>query len=123
MDQFPASGARRGVSCDVTGMIHLDGHVRPVLYRMQGISLLPDAEGRRLFAGPVRWYTDDPDLLWLNDRWGAEEGEIDLDALRFRTRAHLIHPDPPTTAKVAAAPIGDASITPTLRAGGAAVRL
>ncbi len=83
---------------DITGVIHLEGRSRPVLYRMQGISLLPDAEGRRLFAGPIRWYTDDPDLLWLNDLWGYEEGALDLDTLRFRTRAHVIHPDPPTLA-------------------------
>jgi hypothetical protein len=80
---------------DVTGTIHLESHKRPILYRMQGISLLPDDEGTRLFAGPVRWYTDDPELLWLNDRWGYEEGELDLGALRFRTRAYLLHPESP----------------------------
>lgn len=80
---------------NITGAIHLDEHERPVLYRMRGISLLPDEEGRRLFAGPVRWYTDDPDLLWLNDRWGYEEGLLDREAGQFRTVVHVLYPDPP----------------------------
>jgi len=80
---------------DITGIIRLDNHERPVMYRLQGISLLPDEDGRRLFAGPVRWFTDDPDLLWLNDRWGYEEGGLDLGSLRFHTRAYVIHPDSP----------------------------
>jgi len=78
---------------DITGMIRLEDHERPVLYRMQGISLQPDEHGRRLFAGPVRWYTDDPGLLYLNDRWGYEEGQLDLETLRFRTRAYLLEPE------------------------------
>ncbi len=80
---------------DISGIIRLNGHERPILYRMHGISLLPDAEGRRLFAGPVRWYTDSPDLLWVNDRWGYEEGGLDLATLRFHTRAYVIYPDSP----------------------------
>lgn len=80
---------------DMTGIIHLDGHERPIMYRLQGISLLPDEDGKRIFSGPVRWYTDDPDLLWLNDRWGYEEGGLDLDTLRFHTRAYVIHPESP----------------------------
>ena len=79
---------------DITGIIRLDSSERPIMYRMQGISLRPDGEGRRLFAGPVRWYTDDPDLLHLNDRWGYEEGQLDLGTLRFRTRAYILHPEP-----------------------------
>jgi hypothetical protein len=81
---------------DVTGTIRLDDNDHPILYRMQGISLLPDEQGRRLFAGPVRWYTDDPDLIWLNDRWGYEEGQLDLETLRFSTKAHLLHAEPLT---------------------------
>ena len=81
---------------DITGSIHLDDNDHPILYRMQGISLLADEQGRRLFAGPVRWYTDDPDLIWLNDTWGYEEGQLDLETLRFSTRAHLLHPEPLT---------------------------
>ena len=80
---------------DMTGVIRLDGSDRPIMYRLQGISLLPDEDGNRLFSGPVRWYTDDPDLLWLNDRWGYEEGGLDLETLRFHTRAYVIHPDSP----------------------------
>jgi hypothetical protein len=72
---------------DVTGVIRLANHEHPVLYRMHGISLTPDDRDRRLFAGPIRWYTDDPDLHWLNDRWGYEEGELDRETLRFQTRA------------------------------------
>ena len=80
---------------DLTGSIQLDSQERPVLYRMHGISLLPDEEGRRLFAGPVRWYTDEPDFLWLNDRWGFLEGQIDTETGRFRTQVYVLHPDPP----------------------------
>lgn len=80
---------------DITGTIRFDSHERPILYRMHGISLLPDEQGRRLFAGPVRWYTDDPELIWLNDRWGYEEGELDQETRRFRTRAYLLHPESP----------------------------
>lgn len=80
---------------DITGIINLDDHERPILYRMQGISLLPDERDRRLFSGPVRWYTDDSDLLWLNDRWGYEEGSLDLDSLLFRTRVYVLHPESP----------------------------
>lgn len=80
---------------DVTGIIRLDGHQGSVMYRLHGISLLPDEHGRRTFAGPVRWYTDDPDLLWLNDTWGYEEGGLDLETLRFHTRAHVIHAESP----------------------------
>jgi hypothetical protein len=80
---------------NVTGSIHLDRYPSPVLYRMRGISLRPNDEGQRLFAGPVRWYTDEPDLLWLNDLWGFEEGQIDVKTLRFRTTVHVLHPEPP----------------------------
>ena len=52
-------------------------------------------DGRRLFAGPVRWFTDDPELGWLNDRWGYEEGQIDIETGRFATVVHLLEPDPP----------------------------
>lgn len=81
---------------DITGVIKLSGSERPIMYRMQGISLLPDAQDRRLFAGPIRWYTDDPELIWLNDRWGYEEGELDGRTLGFRTKAYVLHPDPPS---------------------------
>jgi hypothetical protein len=80
---------------DVTGVIRLANHEHPVLYRMHGISLTPDDRDRRLFAGPIRWYTDDPDLHWLNDRWGYEEGELDRETLRFQTRAYALHPERP----------------------------
>ena len=91
---FPERRADGAYLPNVTGVIRLEGHERPVMYRMHGISLPPDADGRRLFAGPVRWYTDDPDLLHLNDRWGYEEGQLDIDTLRFRTRAYLLHAEP-----------------------------
>jgi hypothetical protein len=81
---------------DISGVIHLDGYERPVLYRMRGISLSPDDDGRRLFGGPVQWFTDEPSLKWLNDRWGFEEGEIDINTLRFQTVAHVLKPDPPS---------------------------
>jgi hypothetical protein len=81
MDELPPEASRRGVAARyITGVIKLEGS---------------DDRDRRLFAGPVRWYTDDPDLLWLNDRWGYEEGQLDLDTLGFRTTAHAIHPEPP----------------------------
>ena len=80
---------------DITGLIRLTGSDYPIMYRMHGISLLPDHNDRRLFAGPVRWFTDHPDLLWLNDRWGYEEGELDRETLAFRTNTHVLHPDPP----------------------------
>ena len=80
---------------DMSGVIHLDDHQRPVLYRMRGVSLAPDEDGRRLFGGPVQWFTDEPSLHWLNDWWGYEEGEIDVNTLRFRTVAYVLEPDPP----------------------------
>lgn len=80
---------------DITGVIKLDGSDDPIMYRMHGISLVPDEHDRRLFAGPVRWLTDRPDFLWLNDRWGYEEGELDLETLSFHTRAFALHPEPP----------------------------
>ena len=79
---------------NITGTIHLTGSSNPILYRMRGISLHPDDAGHRLFAGPVRWFTDDPDLLWLNDRWGYEEGQISIETLRFVTTVHLLEPEP-----------------------------
>ncbi len=80
---------------DVTGVIKLDGSDHSIMYRMHGISLLPDEQGRRLFAGPLRWYTDNPDFLWLNDRWGYEEGELNRETLGFHTRAFVLHSEPP----------------------------
>ena len=80
---------------DITGAIRLADREHRIMYRLHGISLLPDNRDRRLFAGPVRWYTDDPNLLWLNDRWGYEEGELDRQTLRFQTRAYVLHPKPP----------------------------
>jgi hypothetical protein len=80
---------------DITGVIKLDGSDDPIIYRMHGISLLPDEHDRRLFSGPVRWYTDRPEFLWLNDRWGYEEGELDRETLGFITRAFVLHPESP----------------------------
>lgn len=80
---------------DITGVIKLEGSHHPIMYRLRGISLPPDGRGRRLFAGPVRWYTDNPELLWLNDRWGYEEGELDRETLAFRTITYVLHPEPP----------------------------
>ena len=80
---------------DITGVLRLDGSERPIIYRMHGISLLPDEHNRRLFAGPVRWFTDDPGFTWLNDRWGYEEGELDRETLGFKTRAFVLTPEPP----------------------------
>jgi hypothetical protein len=80
---------------DLTGVIKLEGTDHPVMYRMHGISLLTADEEHRLFAGPVRWYTDHPELLWLNDRWGYEEGELSREVLGFATRAFILHPESP----------------------------
>ena len=80
---------------DFTGVIRLTRSDHPIMYRVHGISLLPDNNDRRLFAGPVRWFTDHPELLWLNDRWGYEEGELDRETLGFKTNAYVLHPDPP----------------------------
>ena len=80
---------------DITGVIKLEGSNHPIMYRMHGISLPPDDRERRLFAGPVRWFTEHPDFLWLNDRWGYEEGELGLETLAFHTKAYAIHPEPP----------------------------
>jgi hypothetical protein len=44
-------------------------------------------------SSQVRWYTDDPELVWLNDRWGYEEGELDRKTLRFQTRTYVLHED------------------------------
>jgi hypothetical protein len=33
--------------------------------------------------------------LWLNDRWGYEEGELDRKTLGFRTVAYVLHPELP----------------------------
>ena len=92
---FPPRRPDRVYLPDMTGVIRLTGSDRPILYRMHGISLLPDEDERRLFAGPVRWYTDHPEFVWLNDRWGYEEGELDVDTLGFRTSAFVLHPEPP----------------------------
>jgi len=92
---FPPRRADGAFLPDITGIIRLEGHDRPIMYRMNGISLLPNEQGRRLFSGPVRWYTDDPGLLWLNDRWGYEEGVLDPETLQFRSIAHLLNPEPP----------------------------
>jgi len=81
---------------DLAGVIKLAGSERPILYRMQGISLLPDNQDCRLVAGPLRWYTDETEYLWLNDRWGYEEGELDRKTLGFRTVAYVLHPEPPS---------------------------
>lgn len=80
---------------DITGVIKLDGSENPIMYRMHGISLQPDEHDRRLFAGPVRWFTDDREFLWLNDRWGYEEGELDRETLGFRSRAFVLVPESP----------------------------
>ncbi len=83
---------------DITGVIKLDGSDHSVMYRMSGISLLPDSHGQRLFAGPVRWYTDDPEHLWLNDVWGFEEGDLDRETLGLTSVVHVLHaelPGPP----------------------------
>ena len=80
---------------DITGVIKLERSDHPIMYRMHGISLLPDDHDRRLFAGPVRWYTDDPNFLWLNDRWGYEEGELNRETLGFRTTTYALHPESP----------------------------
>ncbi len=80
---------------DFTGLIKFGDSDLSVMYRMHGISLLPDAENRRLFAGPVRWFTDHPELKWLNDLWGFEEGLLDRASLEFSTRAFVLHPEPP----------------------------
>ncbi|MGI9584468.1 MAG: hypothetical protein ACR2N7_02645 [Acidimicrobiia bacterium] len=80
---------------DITGVIKLVGSEHSIMYRMNGISLSPDEHGQRLFAGPVRWITDHPDFLWLNDRWGYEEGALDANTLGFVTKAYVLHPEPP----------------------------
>ena len=80
---------------DITGLIKLADSEHTIIYRMQGISLLPDEQNCRLVAGPVRWYTDDPEFSWLNDRWGFEEGELDTETSGFKTAAYALHPDRP----------------------------
>lgn len=80
---------------DITGVIRLDGSGSPIMYRMHGISLLPDENDRRLFSGPVRWFTEDPEFVWLNDRWGFEEGELDRETLGFQTQAFVLIPESP----------------------------
>jgi hypothetical protein len=80
---------------NLTGVIRLEGSDHPVMYRMRGISHLTDDGQHRLFAGPVRWFTDHPELLWLNDRWGYEEGEIHRELLGFVSRAFILHPESP----------------------------
>ena len=91
---FPPRRADGVYLPDMTGVLKLATSDHPIMYRMHGISLLPDEDERRLFAGPVRWYTAHPDFLWLNDRWGYEEGQLDLDTLDFATRAFVLHPEP-----------------------------
>ncbi len=80
---------------DVRGVIRLDEVARPILFRMHGISLEPDEAGVRLFGGPVRWYTDADELLWLNDRYGFEEGTISVETGRMRSQTHVLHPEAP----------------------------
>ena len=91
---FPARRPDGVFMPDVTGVIELEGHDNKVLYRFQGISLEPDADGRRLFSGPVRWFTGEPELAYLNDRWGFIEGQIDVETGRLRTAAYVLEPDP-----------------------------
>jgi hypothetical protein len=50
---FPRRRPDGGYLPDITGVIKLDGAERPIMYRMTGISLLPNEHDRRLFAGPV----------------------------------------------------------------------
>jgi hypothetical protein len=64
-----------------------------VLYRLQGISPPPDPDGRRLFGATVRWFTDDPELDWLNDRLSFEEGV--LEASNLHSTVYLLHPETP----------------------------
>ena len=62
---------------DVTGVIRIGSAA--IMYRMTGISLEPDAAGIRRFVGSVQWWTDAPEYLWLNKRFGVEEGAIGSD--------------------------------------------
>lgn len=90
---FPARRPDDAFLPDVTGVIRLEGEDHPIMYRMHGISLLPDEAGRRLFGGPVRWYTAHPDFLWMNDVWGYEEGELAVETSTLITTAFALRPE------------------------------
>ena len=62
---------------NVTGVIRLGDAA--IMYRMAGISLEPDDAGIRHFVGSVQWWTEATDYLWLNKRFGLEEGAITPD--------------------------------------------
>ena len=91
---FPARRPDGAYLPNLTGVIMLEGMEHEVLYRMHGVSVMKD-DGDRHFSGSVRWHTDEPDLSWLNDMIGFEEGVINPESVRFRTRAYALHPEDP----------------------------
>ncbi len=91
---FPARRPDGAYLPNLTGVIKLEGSGHGVLYRMHGVSVMQD-DGNRHFSGSIRWYTDEPDLDWLNDTIGFEEGVIDPQTTRFVTRAYALHPEDP----------------------------
>jgi hypothetical protein len=77
----------------VSGVIRVDGRSRPVLFQLSGFAHPPDRAGRRLISASVRWWTDDPDLQYLNDVVGFEEAEFDPEIGRITSRAYVLHPE------------------------------
>jgi hypothetical protein len=79
-----------------TGVIRLDDCDAPILYRMEGISHTVDDDADiRLYSGPLWWYTDAGEFLWLNDVHGYEEGVLDITTARMRSKVHVLHPEAP----------------------------
>jgi hypothetical protein len=77
----------------VSGVIRVEGRPHPVLFELSGLARPSSRAGRRLIGAAVRWWTDDPDLGYLNDVVGFEEGEIDMETGRITTRAYALHPE------------------------------
>jgi hypothetical protein len=92
---FPPMRADGAFQPTVTGVIALEGVDRPILYRVDGLSLTPGEDGLRLFFGSVRWFTDSAEMSWLNDVIGFEEGTISPETTEMRSRVFALHPDPP----------------------------
>lgn len=78
---------------EVSGVIRVDGRSQPILFRLSGFAHPADRDGRRLIAASVRWWTDDPDLRYLNDVVGFEEAESDPASGMITSRAYVLHPE------------------------------
>ena len=77
----------------VSGVIRVDGRSRPVLFQLSGFARPADRNGRRLIAASVRWWTDDPDLQYLNDVVGFEEAKFEPESGLITSRAYVLHPE------------------------------